>query len=305
MSSAPGAKALYLSGSGVATASYGLPDLGITDMNDGACVVFTRARFVLSHAHIINFPCASVVTDVRRVTRATNLPLLVDIDTGFGSAFNIARCVTEIERAGAAAVHIEDQIQAKRCGHRPNKQIVSCDEMCDRIRAAVSGRRDTSFVIMARTDALANEGMQACIDRCRAYLAAGADMLFPEAFNKLEQYKQLRTALGPSVPILANITEFGQTPLYNSDELAAHGVSMVLYPLSAFRAMSRAAATVYRTIIADRTQTNAIPLMQTRDELYDTLDYYTYERKLDALFGQEVKTDVAAKAAATKPKPKL
>jgi len=264
-----GAKALYLSGSGVATASYGLPDLGITTMDN-------------------------VVEDVKRITGASTLPLLVDIDTGFGSAFNMARTVREIEKAGAAAVHLEDQEQAKRCGHRPNKQIVSTEEMVDRIRAAVSGRTDPNFVIMARTDSLANEGLEAAIARAKAYIEAGADMLFPEACHTLEHYRAFQTALSQpnfprDVPILANITEFGQTPLFTTEELGSAGVSMVLYPLSAFRAMSKAALGVYETIIKEGTQKSAVPAMQTRAEFYDVLKYHTYEQQLDNLFAKNKK----------------
>jgi methylisocitrate lyase len=264
-----GAKALYLSGSGVATASYGLPDLGITNLND-------------------------VCEDVRRITSVTSLPLLVDIDTGFGSAFGIARTIRELERAGAAGVHIEDQIVAKRCGHRPNKEIVSQAEMVDRIRAAVGARRDPTFVIMARTDALANEGMSAAIERSRAYLAAGADMLFPEALTNLNEYDELICALegrsrSVSVPsdakhpvhVIANITEFGKTPLFSVEDLGSKGVSMVLYPLSAQRAMAKAALSTYSHILRDGHQRNAVPNMQTREELYEVLNYYKYEEELD------------------------
>jgi len=255
-----GAKALYLSGSGVATASHGLPDLGITDLHD-------------------------VVEDCKRITNATSLPLLVDIDTGFGSAFNISRTIRELERAGAAAVHIEDQVQAKRCGHRPGKQIVSLEEMVDRIRAAVDARTDPNFVIMARTDALANEGLEKAIQRAKAYIAAGADMLFPEACKTLADYKAFAEAV--NVPILANITEFGQTPLFSVEELGTVGVSLVLYPLSAFRAMSLAAAKTYELIVSEGHQKNAVPLMQTRAQTYEVLKYHTYEQKLDALFGKD------------------
>lgn len=258
-----GAKALYLSGSGVATASYGLPDLGITDMND-------------------------VLVDVRRITRVTKLPLLVDIDTGFGSAFCISRTVQEMEKAGAAGVHIEDQAQAKRCGHRPNKQIVSEQEMVDRIKAAVEGRMNESFVIMARTDALATEGMQSVISRSKAYIAAGADMLFPEAFTSLDQYREYCAAMG-QIPVLANITEFGKTPLFNKGELSSCGVAMVLYPLTAFRAMAHAAQTVYASVIRDGHQQNVVPLMQTRADLYKTINYDYYEGTLDRLFEKEAK----------------
>ena len=254
-----GFKALYLSGAGVANASYGLPDLGITTLEN-------------------------VLEDVRRITGTTTLPLLVDADTGFGGAFNIARSVKELTRAGAAGLHIEDQVQAKRCGHRPGKAIVPKEEMVDRIKAAVDARSDPAFVIMARTDALAVEGIEAAIERTQACCEAGADMIFPEAVNELEQYRRIVKATG--VPILANITEFGKTPLFGIEELRKAGVGLALYPLSAFRAMSRAAETVYRTIRTDGTQKNAIEVMQTRDELYDTLDYHRYEQTLDVLFGK-------------------
>ncbi|PRP88625.1 hypothetical protein PROFUN_03036 [Planoprotostelium fungivorum] len=257
-----GFHALYLSGSGVAAASYGLPDLGITSLND-------------------------VVEDVRRITRACKLPLLVDIDTGFGpTAFHIKRAVQEIEAAGAAAVHLEDQASVKRCGHRPNKQIVPEDEMVDRIRAAVDGRTDPNFVIMARTDALANEGIDSALKRSKAYIAAGADMLFPEALNELSQYKIFSDAL-PGVPILANITEFGKTPMFTTEELAGVGVGMVLYPLSAFRAQSAAALKVYDAIRDKGTQSDVLSIMQTREELYQHLGYHAYEEKMDALFGKK------------------
>ncbi|MDH3545732.1 MAG: methylisocitrate lyase [Gammaproteobacteria bacterium] len=254
-----GFKALYLSGAGVANASYGLPDLGITTLEN-------------------------ILEDVRRITGTTTLPLLVDADTGFGGAFNIARSVKELTRAGAAGLHIEDQVQAKRCGHRPGKAIVPKEEMVDRIKAAVDARSDPAFVIMARTDALAVEGIEAAIERTQACCEAGADMIFPEAVNELEQYRRFVKATG--VPILANITEFGKTPLFGIEELRKAGVGLALYPLSAFRAMSRAAETVYRTIRTDGTQKNAIEVMQTRDELYDTLDYHRYEQTLDVLFGK-------------------
>lgn len=266
-----GAKALYLSGSGVATASYGLPDLGITSLDN-------------------------VLEDVRRITAVTKLPLLVDIDTGFGSAFNIARTIREVERAGAAAVHIEDQVQAKRCGHRPGKQIVTLEEMVDRIKAAVDARTNKDFVIMARTDALANEGLEKAIERAKAYIEAGADMLFPEACYKLEDYLAFHKALSPpnfgrEVPILANITEFGQTPLFHTSELGQNGVAMVLYPLSAFRAMSQAALNVYQTILAQGTQKCVLPQMQTRAQLYEVLNYHSYENTLDRLFKKEEKKE--------------
>jgi len=266
LASKAGAKALYLSGSGVATSSYGLPDLGITDLHD-------------------------VLEDVRRITASTSLPLLVDIDTGFGtSSFNISRTIKEMERAGAAAVHIEDQVSAKRCGHRPGKQIVSKDEMVDRIKSAVDGRVDKNFVIMARTDALAVEGIDKAIERATAYIKAGADMLFPEAVTTLDDYKTFYAAMSKldrDVPILANITEFGQTPLFSTKDLGNSGVSMVLYPLSAFRAMSKAAFQTYQTIINNGSQEQAIPLMQTRKELYETLQYHKYEEVLDRLFGKK------------------
>lgn len=254
-----GFRALYLSGAGVANASYGLPDLGITTLEN-------------------------VLEDARRITAATALPLLVDADTGFGGAFNIARTVRELARAGAAGMHIEDQVQAKRCGHRPGKAIVPKDEMVDRIKAAVDARVDPSFVIMARTDALAVEGLDAAIERAQACREAGADMIFPEAVTDLDQYRRFAAAVG--APILANITEFGQTPLLTLEALRDAGVGLALYPLSAFRAMSRAAETVYRAIRADGTQQRALDAMQTRAELYEVLDYHRYERTLDALFGK-------------------
>ena len=252
-----GFKALYLSGGGVAAGSCGIPDLGITTLE-------------------------AVLIDVRRITDTTDLPLLVDIDTGWGGAFNIARAIRSLEKAGAAAVHIEDQVQQKRCGHRPNKAIVPQDEMVDRVKAAVDARIDPSFVIMARTDALAVEGLEAAIDRARACVEAGADMIFPEAITELSMYRQFAEAVG--VPVLANITEFGATPLYTTSELAANGVSMVLYPLSAFRAMSQAALSVYGAIRRDGTQQNVVDLMQSRADLYQHLGYHSYEQKLDALF---------------------
>lgn len=250
-----GYKAIYLSGGGVAAGSLGMPDLGITTLDD-------------------------VLTDVRRITNVCDLPLLVDIDTGFGtSAFNISRTIKEIEKAGAAAVQMEDQVAAKRCGHRPNKEIVGVNEMVDRIKAAVDGRKNEDFTIMARTDALANEGLDAALDRVRQYVAAGADMIFPEAVSDLETYKKFREAAG--VPILANITEFGKTPLFTVAELRSVDVDIVLYPLSAFRAMNKAAELVYKTIRSEGTQKSAIEHMQTRDELYQVIDYYNYESKLD------------------------
>ncbi|HEX7394165.1 MAG TPA: methylisocitrate lyase [Anaerolineaceae bacterium] len=255
-----GFQALYLSGGGVAAASLGVPDLGITTLED-------------------------VLTDTRRITDTSALPLLVDVDTGFGSAFNIARTIKALIKAGAAAVHIEDQVQAKRCGHRPGKAIVSRDEMVDRIKAAVDARSDPDFVIMARTDALAVEGLEAAIERAAACVEAGADMIFPEALTSLEMYRQFAEAV--NVPILANMTEFGLTPLFTIAELASAGVGLALYPLSAFRAMSAAALQVYQTLRKEGTQKSAIPLMQTRVELYNYLDYYAYEQKLDELFEKE------------------
>ncbi len=255
-----GFRALYLSGAGVANASFAQPDLGITTLND-------------------------VLEDVRRITAASPLPLLVDVDTGWGMAFNISRTIREMIRAQAAAVHIEDQIQAKRCGHRPNKQIVSADEMVDRIKAAVDGRTDDEFVIIARTDAFANEGREAALERVRRYVEAGADMIFPEALYTLEDYRAFCGNV--EVPVLANMTEFGRTPLFGVEELREAGVDLVLYPLSAFRAMSRAAMDVYRTIREDGTQSGLTDRMQTRDQLYDVLGYHDYEQKLDALFSKE------------------
>lgn len=250
-----GYKAIYLSGGGVAAGSLGLPDLGITTLDD-------------------------VMTDVRRITNVCDLPLLVDVDTGFGtSAFNISRTIKEIEKAGASAVHMEDQVAAKRCGHRPNKEIVSINEMVDRIKAAVDGRNSAEFTIMARTDALANEGLAAALDRVRAYVAAGADMIFPEAVADLETYQKFKEAAG--VPILANITEFGKTPLFTVAQLRSANVDIVLYPLSAFRAMNKAAELVYKTIRSEGTQKSAIEHMQTREELYQAIDYYKYEEALD------------------------
>ena len=255
-----GHKAIYLSGGGVANASYGLPDLGITSLND-------------------------VIADVERISNASEIPLLVDIDTGWGGAFNIARTIKAMEKAGAAAVHLEDQVAQKRCGHRPNKAIVSQAEMVDRVKAAVDARTDDDFVIMARTDALAVEGMDSAIERAIACVEAGADAIFPEAINELGQYKQFADAV--RVPILANITEFGQTPLFNCEELAGQGVDMVLYPLSAFRAMSKAALDVYQTIAINGDQKAVVDKMQTRMELYEVLGYHAYENKLDALFDSE------------------
>ena len=253
-----GFRALYLSGGGVAAGSLGLPDLGITGLDD-------------------------VLTEVRRITDVCDTPLLVDVDTGFGaSAFNIARTTKSLIKSGAAAMHIEDQVGAKRCGHRPGKAIVSQDEMVDRVKAAADAKTDPDFVIMARTDALAVEGLQAAIDRACACVEAGADAIFPEAMTELSMYQQFAKAV--KVPILANITEFGDTPLYTVDELRGAGVAIVLYPLSAFRAMNKAAETVYQAIRKDGTQNNVLHLMQTRKELYDSIGYWDYENKLDALF---------------------
>jgi methylisocitrate lyase len=252
-----GHKAIYLSGGGLAANSLGLPDLGISTLDD-------------------------VLTDVRRITDACDLPLLVDADTGFGSAFNIARTVRSLIRAGAAAMHIEDQVAAKRCGHRPNKAIVSRQEMVDRIKAAVDARVDADFVIMARTDAIAAEGLDAAIKRMQACIEAGADMIFPEAVTDLEQYRVIRAAI--DAPILANITEFGKTPLFSTPELGEAGVDIVLYCCGAYRAMNRAAMQVYRALIEDGHQRNVIDIMQTREEMYAILDYHAYEQKLDALF---------------------
>ncbi len=255
-----GFKAIYLSGGGVAAGSLGLPDLGISTLED-------------------------VLIDARRITDAVDTPLLVDIDTGFGGAFNIARSVKSVIKAGAAALHIEDQVSAKRCGHRPNKAIVSLDEMVDRVKAAVDARTDPEFVIMARTDALAVEGLQSAIDRACACVEAGADAIFPEAMTELGMYKQFVDAV--KVPVLANITEFGSTPLFTVEDLATADVSMVLYPLSAFRAMNLAALKVYESVKKDGTQKNVVDLMQTRMDLYDHLDYHAYEQKLDQLFKGE------------------
>ena len=259
MAEQTGYRALYLSGGGVANASYALPDLGMTSLND-------------------------VLSDVRRITAATELPLLVDIDTGWGGAFNIARSIREMIRAGAAAVHIEDQVAAKRCGHRPNKAIVSASEMCDRIKAAVDAKTDAAFVVMARTDALAVEGLDAMLERVAQFEAAGADAIFAEAMTDLDMYARVVDAV--DVPVLANITEFGQTPLYSIDDLRRVGVSIALYPLSAFRAMSLAALNVYRTIRGEGSQAGAVATMQTRDELYEFLGYRDYEDKLDRLFAE-------------------
>lgn len=257
-----GYKAIYLSGGGVAAGSLGLPDLGITTLED-------------------------VLIDINRITGASSLPLLVDIDTGFGGAFNIARTIRSVEKAGAAAVHIEDQVQAKRCGHRPNKAIVSQDEMVDRVKCAVDAKYDANFVVMARTDALAVEGLQSAIDRACACVEAGADMIFPEAIDSLETYQKFTDAL--DVPILANITEFGATPLFTTEELKSVGIAIALYPLSAFRAMNKAALEVYQTIKRNGSQRELIDLMQTREELYDFLNYHDYEQKLDQLLNKEKK----------------
>jgi methylisocitrate lyase len=258
-----GFRALYLSGAGVANASYGLPDLGMTSLDD-------------------------VLVDARRITSRVELPLLVDIDTGWGHAFNIARTIRELARAGVAAAHIEDQVAAKRCGHRPGKELVATDEMCDRIRAAADAKTDPDFVLVARTDAAASEGVPAAIARAQAYLAAGADMIFAEALTTLDDYRQFTAAV--KAPVLANLTEFGKTPLFTVADMRAAGVAMVLYPLSAFRAASAAAANVYQTIRRDGTQQAAVPTMQTRAELYDVLDYHAYEQKLDQLFKTENQT---------------
>jgi methylisocitrate lyase len=250
-----GYKAIYLSGGGVAAGSLGVPDLGITTLED-------------------------VLIDVRRIVNVTKLPLLVDIDTGFGpSAFNIQRTITSLIAAGAAAAHIEDQVGAKRCGHRPNKELVSKQEMVDRITAAVSAKGDNSFVIMARTDAIAVEGLDSAIDRAKAYVQAGATMIFPEAIGDLETYKKFADAV--KVPILANITEFGLTPMFTTGELKSANVAMALYPLSAFRAMNKAATNVYQTIKQSGTQKELLDKMQTRDELYQSINYYEYEKSLD------------------------
>jgi methylisocitrate lyase len=254
-----GHQAIYLSGGGVANASYGLPDLGMTSLND-------------------------VVADVQRITAACDLPLMVDIDTGWGGAFNIAKTIRDMEKAGAAAVHMEDQVAQKRCGHRPNKEIVSTEEMVDRIKAAVDARTDPDFFIMARTDSFAQEGLEAAIERAKAYVAAGADGIFAEAVQTEEHYRAFSEAL--NVPILANITEFGKTELWNKEELGQWGVDMVLYPLSAFRAMNKAAELVYQTILNDGDQKAVIDTMQTRMDLYDYLGYHEYEQKLDSLFAQ-------------------
>jgi len=255
-----GFRAIYLSGAGVANASFGMPDLGITSLSD-------------------------VGEDVRRITGAVDLPLLVDADTGFGSAFNIARTCRDLARAGAAGLHLEDQVQAKRCGHRPGKALVVPEEMEDRLKAAVDARPDPSFVIMARTDAHAVEGQKAAVERAQRYVAAGADMIFAEALTSLDEYREFTSRI--KVPVLANLTEFGRTPLFTTSELAGVGIRLVLYPLSAFRAMSQAALAVYEIIRGDGTQKAALPRMQTREELYRVLDYHAYEEKLDRLFGTD------------------
>ena len=257
MAKRTGFKAIYLSGGGVAANSLGMPDLGISTMED-------------------------VLTDIRRITDVCDLPLLVDVDTGWGGAFNIARTVRSLTKAGAAAMHIEDQVGAKRCGHRPGKALVSKAEMVDRIKSAVDARADEGFVIMARTDAVAVEGIESAIERAVACVEAGADMIFPEAIYTLEQYRQFKDAV--RVPILANITEFGQTPLFTTEELQAAGVDIVLYCCGAYRAMNKGAQTFYETVRREGTQKSVVPIMQTRAELYDFLDYHRYEQKLDELF---------------------
>lgn len=254
-----GHQALYLSGSGVASASYGLPDLGITSLDN-------------------------VLEDARRVTSATALPMLVDVDTGWGGTFNIARTVKEMIRAGVAAIHIEDQVLQKRCGHRPNKAIVDQAEMVDRIKAAVDARTDQHFVIMARTDAAAVEGLPSALERAAACVAAGADMIFPEAMRSLEEYRQFCAAV--KVPVLANITEFGETPLFTTEQLAGVGIAIALYPLSAHRAMAKAAELVFKALLTEPNQESVLPLMQTRAELYDYLNYHMFESKLDQLFAE-------------------
>jgi len=255
-----GYRAVYLSGGGVAAGSLGMPDLGISNLDD-------------------------VLTDIRRITDVCDLPLLVDVDTGFGaSAFNVARTTRAIAKAGAAAMHIEDQVGAKRCGHRPGKELVSKDEMCDRIRAAVDARGDDSFVIMARTDALAGEGFDSAVSRAVSYAEAGADMIFPEAIPSIDMYGKFADAV--KVPVLANITEFGKTPLFTMEELRSAKVAIALYPLSAFRAMNKAALGIYETLRKSGTQKGALPQMQTREELYDFLNYHSYEQKLDELFSR-------------------
>jgi methylisocitrate lyase len=255
-----GYRAIYLSGAGVAAGSLGMPDLGISNLDD-------------------------VLTDIRRITEVCDLPLLVDVDTGFGaSAFNVARTTRSLIKFGAAAMHIEDQVGAKRCGHRPGKELVSKDEMADRIKAAADARTDASFVIMARSDALANEGLDAAIERMQAYVAAGADMVFPEAITELSMYRKVAGAV--KVPILANITEFGKTPLFTVEELRSAGAAMVLYPLTAFRAMNKAALKVFEEVRQRGTQKHLLGEMQTREELYEFLNYHSYEQKLDELFAR-------------------
>jgi len=264
MAKRTGYRAIYLSGGGVAAGSLGMPDLGISNLDD-------------------------VLIDIRRITDVCDLPLLVDADTGFGaSAFNVARTTRSILKAGAAALHIEDQVGAKRCGHRPGKEIVSKEEMCDRIKAAVDARSDEQFVVMARTDALANEGIDQAIERTRAYVEAGADMIFPEAITGLPMYREFADAA--KVPILANITEFGSTPLFTLDELRSAKVAIALYPLTAFRAMNKAALRVYETVRKSGSQKAVVPEMQTRDELYEFLNYHSYEQKLDELFASRNKS---------------
>jgi methylisocitrate lyase len=253
-----GFRALYLSGAGVANASFGLPDIGMTNAND-------------------------VCEDTRRITAAVDLPLLVDADTGWGSAFNIGRSIRELARAGAAGCHLEDQVAAKRCGHRPNKELVSTSEMMDRLKAAVDGRPEQNFIVMARTDAIASEGLASAIERSIQYVDAGADMIFAEAVTRLEDYREFTRQV--SVPVLANLTEFGQTPLFSLPELREAGVAMTLYPLSAFRAMAAATERVYRTIRESGSQADILSSMQTRERLYEILDYHRYEKKLDELFG--------------------
>jgi methylisocitrate lyase len=266
LAEAVGFKSLYISGGGVAAGSCGIPDLGITTLED-------------------------VLIDLRRITDVTEAPVMVDIDVGWGGAFNIARAIRSMTKFGAAAVHIEDQVMQKRCGHRPNKAIVSQVEMVDRIKAAVDARTDPDFVIMARSDALAVEGLQSAIDRAGACVEAGADMIFPEAMTELDMYRQFVDAV--KVPVLANITEFGATPLFTTEELASAGVSIALYPLSAFRAANAAALKVYQTLLNEGTQKNVINMMQSRDELYEYLDYHSYEQKLDALFNRESNKEIA------------
>jgi methylisocitrate lyase len=255
-----GFRAIYLSGAGVANASFGLPDLGVTTLND-------------------------VAEDARRITAACDLPLLVDVDTGFGSAFNIARTVRELSRAGVAAIHLEDQVQAKRCGHRPGKALVSAEEMCDRIKATTDARGEDSLIVMARTDAHAVEGLNAAIDRAGRYVDAGADMIFAEALTTVDEFRQFTAAV--RVPVLANLTEFGRTPLFTVDEMREAGVRLVLYPLTAFRLMNAIALRGYQALRRQGTQKELLDQMQTREQLYETLDYHSYERKLDELFSRE------------------